>query len=66
MFLTIAMLIGIILYANYVDCDPVLGGSVTSRDAIVPLFVVQVSISQTLECTQKIVRFSLYKNGLAF
>ncbi len=45
LFLTIAMLIGLILYANYVDCDPVLGGDATSRDEIVPLFVVKVSIS---------------------
>ena len=34
-------LVGLILYAFYKDCDPVLAGIVSQRDAVVPLFVLQ-------------------------
>ena len=34
-------LVGLILYAFYKDCDPVLAGIVEKRDAVVPLFVLQ-------------------------
>ena len=33
--------IGLILYAFYIDCDPVVAGVVQKRDAVIPLFVLQ-------------------------
>ena len=39
---TLVALIGLTLYAFYAGCDPVLAGVVAKRDAVVPLFVMQV------------------------
>ena len=38
---TLVALIGLILYAFYLDCDPVKAGVVQKRDAVIPLFVLQ-------------------------
>ena len=38
--------IGLILYAFYIDCDPLAAGVVTKRDAVIPLFVLQQFASQ--------------------
>jgi len=38
---TLVGIVGLILYAFYKDCDPVLAGVVAKRDAVVPLFVLQ-------------------------
>jgi Na+/proline symporter len=37
----IVSLIGLVLYSYFLDCDPVLAGTVSSRDALVPFFVLQ-------------------------
>jgi len=38
---TLVAFIGLILYAFYIDCDPVVAGVVQKRDAVIPLFVLQ-------------------------
>jgi sodium-coupled monocarboxylate transporter 8/12 len=37
----VVSLIGLVLYAFYVNCDPVVAGIVDNRDAVVPIFVMQ-------------------------
>lgn len=38
---SIVALIGLILYAYYIDCDPLMSGVVEKRDAVVSIFVLQ-------------------------
>lgn len=38
---SLVAMIGLILYAYYIDCDPVTAGIVKKRDAVIPLFVLQ-------------------------
>lgn len=39
---TLVVIIGLVMYAYYVSCDPVLAGITKKRDALIPLFVIQV------------------------
>ncbi|RWS19422.1 sodium-coupled monocarboxylate transporter 2-like protein, partial [Leptotrombidium deliense] len=39
---TLYTLIGLILYANYYKCDPILDGKIKKADEIVPLFISQI------------------------
>lgn len=52
---TAVAFIGLILYAFYRGCDPVLAGVVDKRDAVIPLFVMQVGrkVSWTDFCQKK-------------
>jgi len=38
-----AILLGLIIYAKYENCDPVLSKQISKRDQIVPLFVMDVA-----------------------
>ncbi|RWS18184.1 sodium-coupled monocarboxylate transporter 2-like protein, partial [Leptotrombidium deliense] len=39
---TLYTLIGLILYANYYKCDPILNGKIKRTDEIVPLYISQI------------------------